>query len=108
LDVRFPHAVGSQSWIGQTLNAFDEHREFAQRVESSRLVDPLPAFEALSAETGVPAGDLVHYALVRWVSAGSEALLAVRPQVLDELIAAREAEDWKAVAGIVDWIAAGR
>jgi hypothetical protein len=56
----------------------------------------------------VPVDDLIHHALVRWVSAGSEALLAIEPRVLQELIDAREREDWEAVAGIIDWLSAGR
>jgi hypothetical protein len=55
----------------------------------------------------VPVDDLMHHALVRWVSAGSEALLSVDPQVLKDLAAAREREDWAAVAGIIDWLRAG-
>jgi hypothetical protein len=50
---------------------------------------------------------LVHHALVRWVSAGAEALLSIEPQALRDLIAARKREDWTAVAGIVDWLEAG-
>jgi len=85
-----------------------EHREFARRAEDARLVDPMPTFQALSQATGVPVDALTHLALVRWASAGAEALLAVRPQVLDDLIDARHREDWPAVAGIIDWLAAGR
>ena len=85
-----------------------EHREFARRAEDARLVDPLPTFEALSEATGVPVEAIVHLALVRWASAGAEALLSVEPQVLDELIDARHREDWPAVAGIIDWLEAGR
>ena len=85
-----------------------EHREFARRAQDAQLVDPVPTFEALSGATGVPVDALVHYALVRWVSAGSEALLSIRPQALDDLIAARAREDWPAVAGIIDWLEAGR
>ena len=84
-----------------------EHREFARAVDASRAVDPLPTFENLSSATGVPVDDLVHHALVRWVSAGSEALMAVEPQALRDLIDARRREDWDAVAGIVDWLEAG-
>ena len=84
-----------------------EHREFARQVELSRHADPMPTFENLSAATGVPVDALVHHALVRWASAGAEALLAVEPQALRDLIAAREREDWDAVAGIVDWLRAG-
>ena len=85
-----------------------EHREFARRAENARLVDPMPTFEALSEATGVPVDTLVHYALVRWVSAGSEALLSIEPQALRELADARHREDWTAVAGIIDWLEAGR
>jgi hypothetical protein len=84
-----------------------EHREFAARVEASRHQDWRPTFERLSAATTVPVDDLVHHALVRWVSAGSETLLAVEPQALRDLFAARDREDWEAVAGIVDWLRAG-
>jgi hypothetical protein len=85
-----------------------EHREFARQVELSRAADPMPTFENLSAATGVPVDDLVHHALVRWVSAGAEALMSLDPQVIDDLVAARGREDWEAVAGIVDWLEAGR
>ncbi len=68
----------------------------------------MPTFRALSEATGVPVGDLVHHALVRWASAGAEALMAAEPAVLRELVAARRREDWAAVAGIVDWLDAGR
>jgi len=84
-----------------------EHREFARAVEASRAVDPMPTFENLSASTGVPVDALVHHALVRWASSGAEALMAVEPQALRDLIDARRREDWAAVAGIVDWLAAG-
>ena len=84
-----------------------EHRAFAEQTHAAAAVDPMPTFRALSDETGVPVDELVHYALVRWVSAGSEALLAVEPQVLRDLIAARAREDWTAVAGIIDWLEAG-
>jgi hypothetical protein len=49
----------------------------------------------------------MHHALVRWVAAGSEALMSLDPRVLQDLIAAREREDWVAVAGIVDWLSSG-
>ena len=84
-----------------------EHRAFADAVAASRLQDPRPTLENLSAATGVPVDDLVHHALVRWASAGSEALLSIEPQVLRDLVAARERQDWDAVAGIVDWLASG-
>jgi hypothetical protein len=85
----------------------DQHRAFREAVATSRLQDPLPTFEQLSEEVGVPVEDLTHHALVRWVSAGSEALLAIEPKALQDLIDARDREDWAAVAGIIDWIRAG-
>ena len=85
-----------------------EHEEFARRVADARLTDPRPTFEALSAETGVPVDDLVHFALVRWASAGAEALMAIEPRILDDLLEAKDREDWPAVAGMLDWLAAGR
>jgi hypothetical protein len=54
----------------------------------------MPTFRALSGDTRIPVDTLVHHALVRWVSAGSEALMAVEPPVLRELIDARHRQDW--------------
>jgi hypothetical protein len=85
-----------------------QHREFARRTQEALAVDPIPTFENLSAETGVPVDELVHYALVRWVSAGAEALMSLEPRALDDLLDARRREDWPAVAGIIDWLASGR
>ena len=67
-----------------------------------RPQDPMPTFEALAEETGIPVGDLVHYALVRWTASGSEALMSIEPQALRDLVDARRREDWEAVAGIID------
>jgi len=67
----------------------------------------MPTFRALAQNTGVPVDELVHHALVRWVSAGSEALMAIEPLVLKELIEARHREDWTKVGGIIDWLEAG-
>ena len=85
-----------------------DHREFAAQVAAARMQDPQPTFARLSELTGVPLCDLEHYALVKFVTAGSEAILACGPDPLRDLIAAREAEDGPRVAGIIDWIAAGR
>jgi hypothetical protein len=84
-----------------------QHRAFAEAVAASRLQDPRATFERLSAETGVPVDDLIHHALVRWVSAGSEALMSIEPRVLGELAEGRRREDWAAVAGIIDWLSSG-
>ena len=85
-----------------------EHEAFAAHAEAALAVDPMPTFRALSEETAVPVDTLVHLALVRWASAGSEALMAIEPQALRDLVDARGREDWIAVAGIIDWLEAGR
>jgi hypothetical protein len=85
----------------------DPHANFRRAVADSRLIDPMPTFRGLSETTGIPVEDLVHHALARWASAGSEALLFIGPQVLRDLVAARQAGDWGKVAGIVDWLQAG-
>ena len=85
----------------------EEHREFARRAAESLAVDPMPTLRNLSAATGVPVETLVHYALVRWASAGAETLLAIEPQALRDLADARRREDWDAVAGIIDWLTSG-
>lgn len=83
-----------------------EHRAFADLVAATQTQNPMPTFEALSKATGIPAPDLVHYALVRWAASGSEMLMAIEPEALRQLVAARRREDWDAVAGIVDWLTA--
>jgi hypothetical protein len=55
----------------------------------------------------VPVDDLIHHALVRWVAAGSEALMTLEPRVLQELAEACRREDWTVVAGIIDWLQTG-
>jgi hypothetical protein len=84
-----------------------EHQAFANEVAAAKAQDPMPTFVGLAETTGLPVEDLVHYALVRWAAAGSEALMAVEPQALRDLVEAREREDWDRVAGIIDWLAAG-
>lgn len=84
-----------------------EHRRFAEQVAAAKLQDPMGTFANLSAATGVPVEDLVHYALVRWAAAGAEMLMATEPQVLRQLVEARRDEDWEAVGGLIDWLATG-
>jgi hypothetical protein len=85
----------------------DSDQNFREAVALSRLVDPRPTLENLARNTGVTYEDVVHHALVRYASSGAEALLAWEPQALRELIAARKAEDWTKVAGLIDWLEAG-
>ena len=85
----------------------DTNQTFRDSAALSRLVDPRPTLENLARNTGLTYEDVVHHALVRYASSGAEALLAWEPHALRELIAARKVEDWKKVAGIIDWLEAG-
>ena len=85
----------------------DTNQTFRDSVALSRLADPRPTLENLARNTGLTYEDVVHHALVRYASSGAEALLALEPHALRELIAALKAEDWKKVAGIIDWLEAG-
>ena len=85
----------------------DSNQSFRDSLALSRLIDPRPTLENLAGNTGLTYEDVVHHALVRYASSGAEALVAWEPHALRELIAARKAEDWKKVAGIIDWLEAG-
>lgn len=86
----------------------DKHEAFCQSVHGSALQDPMPTLKGLAKSVGLTVEEIVHHALVRWVAAGSEALMSFDSLTLDDLIAARKREDWRAVAGIIDWLEAGR
>jgi hypothetical protein len=86
---------------------FDPDGRFRAAVSASLAADPMPTFTQLAANLGVPVGDVVHYALVRWASAGSEALMSGPPEVFAELAGAAESGDLARVRGIVDYLVAG-
>lgn len=85
----------------------DPNQNFRAAVALSLLVDPRSTLENLAHNTGLTYEDVVHHALVRYASSGAEALLAIEPQALRDLIAARKAEDWAKVAALIDWLEAG-
>jgi len=89
------------------MSASDSNQGFRDAVELSKLVDPRPTLENLARTTGLTYEDIVHHALARYASSGAEALLAIDPYALRELIEAREAGDWAKVGGIIDWLEAG-
>ena len=80
---------------------------FRDAVRSSLLVDPRSTFENLAASTGLTYEEVVHYALVRYASSGAEALLAIEPEALRQLIAARKAGEWEKIGALIDWLEAG-
>jgi len=89
------------------VGAQDSNQNFRNAVALSRLVDPRPTLENLARNTGLTYDDVVHHALVRYASSGAEALLAIEPQALLDLIEARKAEDWARVGALIDWLEAG-
>ncbi|HVM19248.1 MAG TPA: DUF6027 family protein [Egibacteraceae bacterium] len=68
----------------------DPDANFKAAVAEYTRIDPLPTFAQLSANTGIPIGALVRYALVRWAAEGSEALLALGPRTVTRLWAVVE------------------
>lgn len=85
----------------------DGNENFRHDVAQSRRVDPRPTLENLAQRTGLTYEAVVHHALVRYASSGAEALLAVEPLTLRQLISARKAGDWAKVGAIIDWLEAG-
>ena len=63
----------------------DGDANFKAQVAEYTRNDPLPTFETLSANTGIPVGALVRYVMVRWAAEGSEALLALGPRMVERL-----------------------
>jgi hypothetical protein len=83
------------------------YRDFNRTVDASRLADPMPTFRFLSANTSIPVDDLLQHALVRWASAGAEALIGGAITRSSWLIEARRQEDRAKVGEIIDWLEAG-
>ncbi len=88
-------------------DVFDPGGAFRSAVRDSLSADPHPTFERLAANLGIPVDEVIHFALYRWASAGAEALMSTRPQLLRELDAAAERGDLTAVRGLVAMILAG-
>ncbi len=103
----YAYAKRSRSGTLCRMAARDSNQNFRDSVALSRLVDPRPTLENLARNTGLAYDDVVHHALVRYASAGAEALLAWEPHALREVIAARNAENWAIVGAIIDWLEAG-
>ena len=86
---------------------FDPDGRFRAAVSASLAADPMPTFTQLAANLGVPVEDVIHYALFRWASAGSEALMSGPPEVFADLARAADDGDMERVRGIVRFLLAG-
>jgi hypothetical protein len=86
---------------------FDPGGRFRAEVAASQLEDPLPGIAVLAERLGLPPAQVAHHALVRWMTAGSEALLAAPPEMLVALRDAADAGDVERVRGITDALLAG-
>ena len=96
----------------------DPHANFKAEVANYTTADPMPTLERLSEGTGIPVGSLIRYVLVKWAASGSEALLAMRPIVFEQMrqhvaLAEDAATDaarlraYEALRAMVAWLAAG-
>lgn len=95
------------SFVQLDVQPADLNQNFRHDVALSRLADPRPTLENLARNTGLTYEAVVHHALVRYASSGAEALLAIEPRALHQLIEARKAADWKKVGALIDWLEAG-
>lgn len=109
--------VTLQRWAGPVADD-DPHRNFKREVASGGLVDPLPTLQNLADFVGIPVGAVARHALVKWTSAGSEALLEVGPawvRRLGEPVKRAEAigtdearlAAYEELRGVLGWLAAG-
>ena len=85
----------------------DGNQNFRDDVARSLGIDPKPTLENLAKSTGLTYEAVVHHALVRYASSGAEALLAVEPLALRQLIDAAKAQEWAKVGAIIGWLEAG-
>lgn len=85
----------------------DGNQNFRDDVARSLRVDPRPTLENLAKSTGLTYDEVVHHALVRYASSGAEALLAIEPLALRQLIDAAKAGEWAKVGAIIEWLKAG-
>ncbi len=95
-----------------------DHTNFIAEVDSYSKIDPMPTILNLSLLTGIPVEKLVRYVLVKWAASGSEALLAMRPIVFQQMLdhvarAEQEGTDqakiraYEALRKMISWLGAG-
>ena len=106
-----------ERWTGPVAET-DAHANFKRDVAAGALVDPLPTLRNLAGHVGLPVGAVARHALVKWVSAGSDALLEVGPSWVRRLSEpVSRAEDagtdaarlaaYEELRGLLGWLAAG-
>jgi hypothetical protein len=109
--------VTLEQWTGP-VDGGDPHANFKREVANGALVDPLPTLRNLADFVGLPVGAVCRHALVKWTSAGSDALLEVGPswvRRLAEPVARAEAAGtdearlaaYEELRGLLGWLAAG-
>jgi hypothetical protein len=112
-----PDVVVLERWTGPVA-ASDPHANFKREVAAGTLVDPLPTLRNLAAFVGLPLGAVCRHALVKWTSAGSEALLELGPawvRRLGEPVARAERAGtdearlaaYEELRALLGWLAAG-
>jgi hypothetical protein len=79
-----PPALELPPWRGRW-SEDDPDAAFKAEVRAHQSADPLTTITNLSARTGIPVPALVRYVLVRWASAGSEALLQLGPHIVQRM-----------------------
>lgn len=106
-----------QRWTGAVADD-DPHANFKREVAAGALVDPLPTLRNLADYVGLPVEAVARHALVKWVSAGSEALLEIGPawvRRLAEPVVGAEAAGtdearlaaYQELRGLLSWLATG-
>jgi hypothetical protein len=112
-----PEVVVLERWAGP-VPASDPHANFKREVAAGARLDPLPTLANLAAFVGLPVGAVCRHALVKWTSAGSDALLELGPvwvRRLGEPVARAEAAGtdearlaaYEELRGLLGWLAAG-
>jgi hypothetical protein len=112
-----PDVVVLERWTGPVA-ASDPHANFKREVAAGTLVDPLPTLRNLAAFVGLPLGAVCRHALVKWTSAGSDALLELGPawvRRLGEPVARAEVAGtdearlaaYEELRALLGWLAAG-
>lgn len=102
----------------ETWAADDPHANFKAEVACYTAADPMPTLENLSMGTGIPVGCLVRYVLVKYAASASEARMAMKPIVFQQMVehverAEVEGSDaarlraYEALKQMVRWLVAG-